>query len=122
MRRSSLISALENKACRGGDGMKFSEWTDCARVERVARDARLQLDRAEAERLSLELGGLLTMLDKADCLCGQETVLNADLTDTALRADVVSACLSREELLRSAAKTDGAYFAVGRVMEDAHEN
>ena len=102
--------------------MEFSEWTDRARVKRVARDARLQLEPLEEERLALALSALLTMLDKADIPRASEATLADGVWDTALREDVLTVGIAREELLRSAAKTDGVYFVVGQTVEDAHEN
>lgn len=103
--------------------MKFSEWSDRARVERVAQEARLKLDPTEADRLTQEMKELLSMLDEMPLTEGEAPMSNEGVvTDLDLRADVAIEGLPREALLHGAPRTNGGYFAVGRTLGDEHEN
>lgn len=118
--RSFRISALENDLQGNGKGkeaaMKEREW-----IRQASQSVRVQLTDGEAERLALEMEGLLSAAKDSDAPAFEEALERLAVEETALRADAVGESLSAEELLAAAAVTLNGYFSVPRALEDCHE-
>jgi aspartyl-tRNA(Asn)/glutamyl-tRNA(Gln) amidotransferase subunit C len=89
-----------------------------ADVEYVAGLAQLSLDDATKERLTKELGDILTYIEKLNELdtSNVEPMMHAMQLTNVFREDVVEPSLPREDALKNAPNTDGEYFLVPRVL------
>jgi aspartyl-tRNA(Asn)/glutamyl-tRNA(Gln) amidotransferase subunit C len=94
-------------------------------VAYVAELAQLELTDEERARLLKDLNSILGYIDRLNELdtSNVEPMAqvasrygNADFA-TAMRADEPRPCLSHEEALRNAPKTDGVFFKVPKVIE-----
>jgi aspartyl-tRNA(Asn)/glutamyl-tRNA(Gln) amidotransferase subunit C len=90
-------------------------------VRKVAHLARLKISAAESERLSRELGDILTyveLLNEVDTE-GIEPMAHAIELTNVLREDIPQPSLSREQALANAPSTDGRYFLVPAILDEA---
>lgn len=89
-------------------------------VRHVAKLARLHLDDAEVSAYATKLGqvlGYVAMLGELD-VSGVEPLTHALDQVNVLREDVAAPGLSAETALMNAPESDGAYFAVPKVIGD----
>ncbi|MHC4875736.1 MAG: Asp-tRNA(Asn)/Glu-tRNA(Gln) amidotransferase subunit GatC [Planctomycetota bacterium] len=90
-------------------------------VRKVASLARLKLSDAEIENFAEQLGGVLQyvhVLDELDVSAVEPMAHAVDVTNV-LRDDEAKSSLPREEALSNAPKTDGRYFLVPQILENA---
>lgn len=89
-------------------------------VEQVARLARLALSDAEIERMSTELGGILSYIDALRALdtAGVEPTSHAVPLVNVMREDTNRPCLPQERALANAPERSGDFFRVPRIIED----
>lgn len=89
-------------------------------VEHVARLARLELTAAEKDRMSRELDGILTYIDKLRALdtAGVEPTSHAVPVSNVMRDDVPRPSLPRTEILANAPDLQGDLFRVPRIIEE----
>jgi aspartyl-tRNA(Asn)/glutamyl-tRNA(Gln) amidotransferase subunit C len=90
-------------------------------VRKVASLARLKVSDAEVESL---LGDLTAILEYADVLNevntdGVAPLVHAVELHDVLRVDVIQESLPRSEALRNAPLTDGTYFLVPAIKDEA---
>ena len=88
-------------------------------VEYVAALAQLDLDEATKERLVVELGDILSYMDKLNELDtdGVEPMMQVLEMTNVYREDEVRPSLDRETALKNAPKTDGEYFLVPKILD-----
>lgn len=89
-------------------------------VRRVAHLARLKVTDSECERLSRELGDILTyveLLNEVDS-SGVEPMAHAIELTNVLREDIPQPSLSRQQALANAPSTDGRYFLVPAILDE----
>jgi len=90
-------------------------------VQKVATLARLKLSEEELEQIGHQLGEILdyvAVLDEVDVSEVEPMAHVADVSN-AFRADETRPGLPREESLSNAPKTDGKYFLVPQILENA---
>lgn len=90
-------------------------------VRKVASLARLKLSDAEIEHFAEQLGNVLTyvhVLDELD-VSDVEPMAHAVDIRNVLRDDETRPGLSREDALANAPKTDGRYFLVPQILDNA---
>ncbi|MGH7366055.1 MAG: Asp-tRNA(Asn)/Glu-tRNA(Gln) amidotransferase subunit GatC [Candidatus Rokuibacteriota bacterium] len=89
-------------------------------VEHVARLARLELSAAEKERMSRELDGILTYIDKLRALdtTGVEPTSHAVPVTNVMRDDVPRPSLPRADTLANAPDRQGELFRVPKIIEE----
>jgi len=90
-------------------------------VQKVATLARLKLTEEELQQIGQQLGGILdyiAVLDEVDVSDVEPMAHVADVSN-AFRADETRPRLLREESLSNAPKTDGKYFLVPQILENA---
>lgn len=90
-------------------------------VQKVATLARLKLTEEELQQIGQQLGGILdyvAVLDEVDVTNVEPMAHVADVSN-AFRADETRPSLPREESLSNAPKTDGKYFLVPQILENA---
>jgi len=89
-------------------------------VEHVARLARLDLSAAEKERMSRELDGILTYIDKLRALdtAGVEPTSHAVPVTNVMRDDVPGPSLPQSEALANAPDRRGDLFRVPKIIEE----
>lgn len=90
-------------------------------VQKVATLARLKLSDDELQQIGHQLGGILdyvAVLDEVDVSEVEPMAHVADVTN-AFRDDEVRTSLPREASLSNAPKTDGKYFLVPQILENA---
>ncbi|MFT4559323.1 MAG: aspartyl-tRNA(Asn)/glutamyl-tRNA(Gln) amidotransferase subunit C [Planctomycetaceae bacterium] len=90
-------------------------------VQKVATLARLKLTDEELQQIGQQLGGILdyvAVLDEVD-VSGVEPMAHVADVSNAFRADETRPSLPREESLSNAPKTDGKYFLVPQILENA---
>jgi aspartyl-tRNA(Asn)/glutamyl-tRNA(Gln) amidotransferase subunit C len=90
-------------------------------VQKVATLARLKLTEEELQQIGQQLDGILgyvAVLDEVDVSNVEPMAHVADVSN-AFRADEVRPSLPREESLSNAPKTDGKYFLVPQILENA---
>ena len=90
-------------------------------VQQVAHLARLKVSDSEVDRLSRELGAILTyveLLNEVDT-DGVEPMAHAVELSNVLRADEPAESLPRDQALANAPKSDGRYFLVPPILDDA---
>jgi aspartyl-tRNA(Asn)/glutamyl-tRNA(Gln) amidotransferase subunit C len=90
-------------------------------VQKVATLARLKLTEEELQQIGQQLGGILdyiAVLDEVDVSDVEPMAHVADVSN-AFRADETRPSLLREESLSNAPKTDGKYFLVPQILENA---
>lgn len=87
-------------------------------VERVARLARLSLERDQVEQLRAELGAILGYVEELRelDLKGVEPLTHPLQVSAPLGADEPSAPMWREEFLAMAPERDGPFLAVPKVI------
>lgn len=88
-------------------------------VEYVAELAKLILDEEAKERLTREMGEILSYMDKLNELDteGIEPMMHVlDITNV-FREDVVGESLSNEEALANAPASHDGYFTVPRILD-----
>ena len=90
-------------------------------VRDVAHLARLQLSDEEVERLTQQLGEILTHVEQLNEVDteGVEPMAHAIELSNVLRADDPRDSLPREAALGNAPQTDGKYFLVPQILEGA---
>jgi len=91
-----------------------------AEVERVAELARLSLSDAEAERLAVELEGILAYAEQLAGVATEGIPPTAHPVElaTPLRDDVPEPPLAPERALANAPEREGFAFVVPRVIEE----
>lgn len=90
-------------------------------VQKVASLARLKLTSDELEQIGQQLDGILeyvAVLDEVDVSEIEPMAHVADVAN-AFRDDEVRPSLPREESLSNAPKSDGRYFLVPQILENA---
>lgn len=90
-------------------------------VQKVATLARLKLTEDELQQIGQQLGGILdyvAVLDEVDVSNVEPMAHVADVSN-AFRADETRPSLPREDSLSNAPKTDGKYFLVPQILENA---
>lgn len=90
-------------------------------VQKVATLARLKLTEEELQQIGQQLGGILdyvAVLDEVDVTNVEPMAHVADVSN-AFRVDETRPSLPREESLSNAPKTDGKYFLVPQILENA---
>lgn len=90
-------------------------------VQKVATLARLKLSEEELEQIGHQLGEILdyvAVLDEVDVSEVEPMAHVADVFN-AFRADETRVSLPREESLSNAPKTDGKYFLVPQILDNA---
>ncbi len=89
-------------------------------VEHLARLARLDLSEAEKERMRLQLGAILTYIDKLRQLNtdGVEPTSHAIPMVNVMREDDLRPGLPREEMLANAPEREGDFVRVPRIIEE----
>ncbi len=88
-------------------------------VQRVATLARLDLDPAETERLTVELGHILDAFARLSTLdtTGVEPTAHVEDLELVLRDDEVTNPPADEALLANAPARDGRWFRVPKIIE-----
>lgn len=89
-------------------------------VAYIAGLANLELTDEERSRMALDLNSILDYIDRLNELDTSKIPppAQAELeTDSAMREDELTPCLSREAALANAPDTDGKFFKVPRVIE-----
>lgn len=88
-------------------------------ISRLEQLARLELSVEERHRLTDDLNNILTMVEKLQALdtSGVEPLVYVNEEVNVLREDQVNNQTSREEALKNAPKSDGAYFRVPKVVD-----
>lgn len=90
-------------------------------VKKVASLARLKLTDKEIEQIGTQLGNILdyvAVLDELDVSDVEPMAHVADVSN-AFRDDETRESLPRDEALSNAPKTDGKYFLVPQILENA---
>lgn len=90
-------------------------------VEKVAGLARLKLTEDEISEMTEKLSQVISyvaVLDEIDVSNVEPMAHVADVTNV-LREDAVRDSLTREAALANAPKTDGKYFLVPQILENA---
>jgi len=90
-------------------------------VEKVASLARLKLTDEEIAGVAEKLGQMIdyvTVLDGVD-VTGTEPMAHVADVANVFREDSVRESLSREEALANAPKSDGRFFLVPQILENA---
>ncbi len=88
---------------------------------KVAHLARLKLSDAELERVTTQLGqvlGYVELLNEIDTSSVEPMAHVADIANV-FRDDELRPSLPRAAALANAPKTDGKYFVVPQILEDA---
>ena len=87
-------------------------------VTKVARLARLDLTQDKVEQYAAQLGGILGYMDKLAELNTTDVEPMYTPVDhvSVLRDDVVKKDCTREDILKNAPDTDGAFFIVPRIV------
>jgi aspartyl-tRNA(Asn)/glutamyl-tRNA(Gln) amidotransferase subunit C len=87
-------------------------------VEHIAKLARLELDRAELERMARELGAILEYIEQLRQLDTSEVEPTAHVLDLAgvVRADQVRPSLPAERVLEAAPDQGERHFRVPRIL------
>ena len=93
-------------------------------VRYVAALANLELTEEERARMVRDLNSILGYIDQlneldtsnVEPMAQSSSRVNTAATSP-MREDCVTACLSREEALKNAPETDGAFFKVPKVIE-----
>lgn len=89
-------------------------------LRRIAHLARLRISEEESERLSGQLGSILTyveLLNEVDT-AGVEPMAHAIELTNVLREDVPQPSLPRDQALANAPQTDGRYFLVPAILDE----
>jgi aspartyl-tRNA(Asn)/glutamyl-tRNA(Gln) amidotransferase subunit C len=91
-------------------------------VTKVALLGRLKLSAEELERMTSQLGRVLEYVDILNEVDTQSVEPLAHPIELAnvFREDVERPCLSREEALANAPKTDGRFFVVPAILDVNH--
>jgi aspartyl-tRNA(Asn)/glutamyl-tRNA(Gln) amidotransferase subunit C len=94
---------------------------DRAAVDHVARLARLDLGEDERERMRVELGQILEHAERIQALelDGVEPTSHSVSIRNAMRPDVVTPSLPRDEVLANAPEVEDGRIRVPRIIEDA---
>jgi aspartyl-tRNA(Asn)/glutamyl-tRNA(Gln) amidotransferase subunit C len=87
-------------------------------VAKVARLARLDLPQEKIDQYAAQLGGILDYMDKLSELDTARVEPMYTPVDhvSVMRDDVVKKDFSREDMLKNAPETDGAFFIVPRIV------
>lgn len=87
-------------------------------VAKVARLARLDLPQDKVEQYAAQLGDILGYMDKLAELdtASVEPMYSPVDQVSVMRDDVVKKDYAREEILKNAPETDGAFFIVPRIV------
>ncbi len=87
-------------------------------VKHVAKLARLELDESEVERMTQQLGNILSYVAKLDEVDteGVEPTTHTQKAVNAFREDVVIPSLSREDALANAPKDNQESFVVPKII------
>lgn len=90
-------------------------------VRKVASLARLKLSEAELQGFAEQLGGMLDYVEVLNELdvSGVEPMAHVADVSNVLREDELRDSLPREDALSNAPKTDGKYFLVPQILENA---
>jgi aspartyl-tRNA(Asn)/glutamyl-tRNA(Gln) amidotransferase subunit C len=91
-------------------------------VTKVALLGRLKLSAEELERMTSQLGRVVEYVDilnEVDTQSVEPLAHPIELADV-FREDVERPCLSREEALANAPKTDGRFFVVPAILDGNH--
>lgn len=87
-------------------------------VEYVAWLARLELNEDEKERFTRQLGQVLEHAEKIKSLHTEDVEPTSHVIPfkNVMREDEVRSCLSQEEALSNAPRSEGGYFVVPRII------
>jgi len=87
-------------------------------VAKVARLARLELTQDTIDQYASQLGGILGYMDKLSELdtANVEPMYTPVDQVSVMRDDVVKKDYTREDILKNAPETDGAFFIVPRIV------
>ena len=87
-------------------------------VAKVARLARLDLTQEKTEQYAAQLGDILGYMDKLTELdtASVEPMYTPVDQVSVMRDDVVKKDYTREDILKNAPETDGAFFIVPRIV------
>jgi aspartyl-tRNA(Asn)/glutamyl-tRNA(Gln) amidotransferase subunit C len=87
-------------------------------VAKVARLARLDLTQEKTEQYAAQLGDILGYMDKLAELdtASVEPMYTPVDQVSVMRDDVVKKDYAREDILKNAPETDGAFFIVPRIV------
>lgn len=87
-------------------------------VAKVARLARLDLPQDKVEQYAAQLGDILGYMDKLAELdtASVEPMYSPVDQVSVMRDDVVKKDYAREDILKNAPETDGAFFIVPRIV------
>ena len=90
-------------------------------VRGVAHLARLQLSDEEVDRLTQQLGDILSYVEQLNAVDTQDVdpMAHAIELSNVLRADEPRDSIPREAALGNAPQTDGKYFLVPQILEGA---
>ena len=89
-----------------------------ALIDKLANLARLSFDPDEKERLKQDLQKMIAFVEQLQALNtdGELPVLQMSTNTDVLREDEIKNTLSRNEALKNAPRTDGAFFKVPKVI------
>jgi len=87
-------------------------------VAKVARLARLELSQDKIDQYAAQLGDILGYMDKLAELdtASVEPMYTPVDQVSVMREDVVAKDYTREDILKNAPETDGAFFIVPRIV------
>jgi aspartyl-tRNA(Asn)/glutamyl-tRNA(Gln) amidotransferase subunit C len=90
-------------------------------VRHVAKLARLALTDAEVTQYGAQLAGLLTFVDALRELDTEHVAATAQVVESrnVVRADAVTPCLSRDDVLREAPQAQNGFFRVPKIIAAA---
>lgn len=88
-------------------------------VDKLANLARLQFDNTEKSAIKNDLQRMIQFVEKLNELdtTGVSPLLHMSDNINALREDEIKGSISREEGLKNAAKKDGQFFKVPKVIK-----
>lgn len=91
---------------------------DVEEVLRIARLARLRIDRDEAAALAADLDRIVAAIDQLKEVELPDDAESLTYFDSDVhREDRAAECLPRDEVLRNAPETDGERFIVPQILE-----
>lgn len=88
-------------------------------IEHVANLARLELDGAEVDSFTRQIGGIISYVDKLNSLDTSEVepTSHALHSSNVFREDLPAGSLPRDEVLANAPESTGEFYRVPRIIE-----
>lgn len=88
-------------------------------VRYIARLARLRLTPEEEERMTLDMGQILSYMEQLNALDTADVPPTSHVLEmtNVFREDAVEQRITHDEALENAPDTDGAYFRVPKVID-----